>query len=60
MKKQACSKCGSTNILSTKKMQRTCGPKNKPINRFCRISYGRVYYEHVCGCGHTWEEETHL
>jgi len=63
MKKQTCSICGSTNIISTKKVQRTCGPmSDKPVRRWPlrRISYGRVYYEHVCECNNTWQEETHL
>ena len=54
-----CSECGSTKIEATKKMVRTSKPKGaKPTNKL--ISYGRVYYECVCECGHKWEEESHL
>jgi len=59
MKKLVCSKCGSSKITSTKKMQRIKKPKNaRPTKAL--VSYGRVYYEHICDCGNTWEEETHL
>jgi len=60
---KTCDKCGSTNITSTKKMQKTCAPKKANVNRLMppkKITYGRVYYKHICECGHTWEEETHL
>jgi len=62
MKKLVCSSCGSNAITTTKKMEKTLGPKNKSPRLMPpkRVTYGRVYFQHVCECGNTWEEETHL
>ena len=55
-----CTVCGSTKIEATKKVVRTGPPKGVKPNPHRLVSYGRVYFECKCECGHSWEEETHL